>query len=273
MDAEKQKSQALYEFLAWLEVNKKRVIVGAVVVAAAVGLAVFWNWYRNQRETNASEALSNVRLHTTPSEPLPADTADKLEKVATDFPGTQAATRAELIRASVLFGAGKYAEAEGAFAKYIRDHQESRWLGQAYFGVAVCLDAQNKVNDAIAKYEDFLRRFSNDPNADQARLNLGVLYEAANKPAEAAKEYDKIVKAMSYSPAQGEAQERQRRLLAKHPELAPVPTNRPPTAVSLPNLPGVMPTVGTNAASRTNLPLILKPAPPVAPAPPAAPTK
>jgi tetratricopeptide (TPR) repeat protein len=276
MDAAKQKTEALYEFLAWLEVNKKRVIAGAVVVAGVIGLVMFVNWYGKEKERKASEALSAIRLQASPTEPLPADTADKLLKVATDYAGTLAAVRAELIRAGMLFTGGKYTEAEAAFAKFIRDHPENRWVGQAYFGVAVSLDAQNKVNDATAKYEDFVRRFSNDPNVDQARLNLGVLYEAANKPAEAVKEYDKIVKAMSYAPAQGEAQERQRRILAKHPELAPVQTNRPASAVTLPAVPGAgtAPTVRTNAVSGTNGPLIIKPVPPAAsPAPAAAPKK
>jgi tetratricopeptide (TPR) repeat protein len=196
--------------------------------------------------------------------------------MAAEYSGTKAATRAELIRASLLFTGGKYADAETAFAQFIRDHAESRWVAQAYFGVATSLDAQNKTNDAIAKYEDFARRFSNDPNVDQARLNLGVLYEVANKPADALKEYDKIVKALSYSPAYGEAQERQRRLLAKHPELAPVPTNPPPAALTFPTPPGTgaVTRVLTNVVRGTNPPLIIKPAPPVsAPAPSAAPKK
>jgi tetratricopeptide (TPR) repeat protein len=282
MDAERQKSEALYEFLAWLEVNKKRVAVGAAVVAIVIGVAWIARWYGAEKERKAGQALSAISLQPGPTEPVPADTADKLLKVAAEYPGTLAAIRAELIRASLLFTGGKYAEAEGAFSKFIREHPESRWVGQAYFGAAVSLDAQNKVNDAISKYEDFARRFSNDPNIDQARLNLGVLYEVANKPAEAAKEYDKIVKSassassMGYSPAQGEAQERQRRLLAKHPELAPVPTNRPPSTVALPAVPGTgaVSTVRSNLAPGTNVPFIIKPAPPAAsPAAPAVPKK
>ncbi len=275
MDAEAQKSAALYEFLAWLEVNKKRVAIGAAFVAVVVGLVAFVSWYGQQKESKAGQALSAIRIQGTPTEPLPPDTADKLQKVISEYPGTLAAIRAELIRASLLFTSGKYAEAEAAFARFIQEHPENRWVGQAYFGVAVCLDAQNKVNEAIAKYEDFARRFSNDPNIDQARLNLGALYEGANKLPEAVKEYDKIVKSVSYSPAYGEAQERERRLLIKHPELAPAPTNRPPAALTLP-LSGTnaLPAAATNRVPGTNPPLIIRPAPAAgSPAPPIAPKK
>jgi tetratricopeptide (TPR) repeat protein len=262
MDSETRKTEPLYEFLGWLEVNKKQVAIGAGAVVLIIGAIVTVTWYKNQQEFRASEALSAVRVPYQPSEAASAETLGKLQKVSAEYSGTAAALRAELIRAGLLFSNGKYAEAQAAFEKYVRDHAESRWVPEAVFGVAVCLDAQNKTSDAIAKYEDFARRFSTDPNTDQARLHLATLYEATGKFADAIKEYDKIVKAPNYSPSYSEAQERQALLLRKHPELAP--TNPPPVTPTLPPFArtNVVTPLRTNLAPATNVPLIFRTNPP-----------
>lgn len=250
MDSETHKTEPLYEFLAWLEVNKKRVIVGGVVLLAVIGIVTTVVWYKNQQEFAASEALSAVRLPYNPSEPVPPGTTEKLQQVADKFSGTAAASRAELIRAGLFYTDGKYPEAQAAFDKFLRDHPDSQWVANAVFGIAVSLDAQKKAPEAIAKYEDFARRYPTDPSADQARLQLASLLEASGKAKEALEQYEKITKTAGAnpgggSPYMGEAQERQRLLLSKHPELAPAPapTLAPPT---------------TPTVVRSNAPLMLR---------------
>ncbi len=274
MDSETQKTDALYEFLAWLEVNKKRVAIGGGAVLVLAGLIATVVWYRGQAELKASEALSAIRVPANPSEPLPPDTLDNLQKFIAGHSGTAAAKRAELIRAGLLFTTGQYADAQGAFEKFIQQHAESPWISEAYYGSAVCLDALGKTNEAVAKYEDFARRFSTDPKIDQARFHLATLLESANRPADAVREYDRIVKATSYSPSQGEAQDRLRKLLVKYPHLAPTNapspslTNAPLVTPALPKAAatGAVGVVKTNLAAATNL-LKLTPTtnPPAAP--------
>lgn len=257
MDSETQKTEPLYEFLAWLEVNKKRVAIGAVAVLVAAGIIATVVWYNKQQEFTASEALSNIRLPFNPAEAVPAETTTKLQKLIGDYPNTAAGMRGELILAGLLFTDGKYPEAQAAFEKFLRAHPESQWSPQAAYSVAVCLDASKKTNDALLKYEDYARRYPTDPNADQARLHLGTLYEAAGKPAQAIEQYDKITKAMTFSPAAQEAQERQRALLVKFPQLAPAPATTP-SPVSLTQTTAVT-TVRTNLVRPTNnVPLMLR---------------
>lgn len=234
MDAESQQSRAFYEFLAWLEVNKKQVALGGgalLLAGAVVGIVL---WYQGHQEVVAAQALSNIHIPYSPGEPVSPDTADKLHQLARSYAGTAAARRAVLVRAGLLFTEGKYAEAQAAFEEFIRQYPDSPWLPEAVFGVAVCLDAQNKTNEAVLKYEEFARRFPSDSNVDQARLNLAALHEAAQKPADALREYDRIIKPGALGGAANEAQDRRRALLAKYPHLAP--TNPPAVtpSVSLP---------------------------------------
>lgn len=268
MDSEKRQNNSLYEFLGWLEANKKRVTIGTAVTLAVIGLIATVIWYKNQQEFAASEALSALRLPLHPSDPVPPDTADKLQKLAAEYAGTAAAVRAELIRAGLLYTDGKYPEAQTAFENFVRDHADSQWVPQATFSAAVCLDAQNKVNDAIAKYEDFARRYPTDPNVDQARLDMAGLYEASGKPAQALEQYDKISKSMSFGPAFSEAQERQRLLFLKFPQLAATNTFNAAMNPASPVPTGAVTAVKTNLAApaATNRPPKIPPAP-LTPAP------
>lgn len=254
MDSEQKTSEPLYEFLAWLEVNKKRVAIGGSAVLGVAGILALTSWYKGQNELNAAHALAEVRVPYYPGEPMQPGTVEKLQNVAAQYSGTAAGARAELTRAGLLFAEAKYAEAQAAFENFIKSHPESAWMAEAVYGVAVCLDAQKKATEAAAKYEDFTRRYPTDPNVDQARLHLATLFESTGKPAQALEQYDKIVKAMSYTPAAQEAQERLRQLLAKNPQL--IPTN---AIAPKPGLSGLR--TNPPIVIRTNVPLSSNAAP------------
>lgn len=274
MDSGTPPSAGFYNLLGWLETNKQRVAIGAGVIAVIAAVVGFFVWRGAQRAVEAEEALSSVRMPFVPSETPAPGTAEALARIADEFPKTQAAPKARLRAGTVYFDQGNYAKAQEQFEKFLRDHGDSLWTSQAVFGIAVCFDAQNKVNEAIAKYSDFIGKYSSDPAADQARLSLARLYEQTKQPAQALDVLKKMTDGqMAVSPAAQEAQEKIRELFAKHPELAPPPppsmlnmftnmtapptnllnltnlirsTNRP---VSLTNAPGILPTPGqTNAA-------------------------
>lgn len=264
MDSETQKTESVYDFLAWFEVNKKRVAIGGAVFLVLAGAIATAIWYNEQKEIRASEALSAVRVPMNPNEAAAPDTVKKLEEVVAEYPGTKAAARAELIRAGLLYTEGQYAEAQAAFERFQRDHSESPWFANAFYGVAACLDAQSKTNEAIAKYEDFIRRYPNHVSVDQARLHVATLLEGIGKPAQALEQYEKITKSVVFSPAMSEARQRQQQLLEKYPEL--VQTNKPVISPVVPSLTqtSVVTAIKTNLAPATNRPAVSTTNPPAA---------
>ena len=227
MDAQQtQPSDSFYNFVAWLEVNQRKVMIWAAAALVVVIVAIAVITYQAQKERRASEALSNVRAPSTAAAAPTAGSADAYLKVARDHAGTQAAGRALLLAASTKFQEGAYADAQKHYEQFVRDYPESRWLPQAYFGVASSLDAQGKGAEALAQFERLRRQFPNDAIADETKLAMGRLYEGQNKPAEAYKLYDELLKANPYSGLGSEAGLRQADLVQKHPELAKA--NLPP---------------------------------------------
>ena len=263
MESEAPPSAAFYNFLGWLNANKKPVGLAIVAVAAVVGLVFFRNWQKEQNEIAAAEALSNIRLPYNAGEIPPPGTDAAFLKVAGAYPKTSAGAHALLLAGSTFFAEGKYAEAQAQFEKFLGEHGDSPWASHANYGLATSLDAQNKTNDAIAKYEAFIKSYPVDPATDQARLGVARLYEQSGKEAQAVEIYDKMLKAAmnnpnGYNQTVMEAQEHLKELYKKNPALAapkiPAFKTNTSTIVVPPALP---PSLKTNLAAakiiQTNL--------------------
>ena len=61
METEITSSARFYDFLAWLDANKRRLGLAVAVVAVAGFVIAFMIWKDNQRELRANEALSNAQ--------------------------------------------------------------------------------------------------------------------------------------------------------------------------------------------------------------------
>lgn len=234
------------EFLAWLDVNKKRLIVAAAAIAVVVSVLATYRWYQGERELAASTALMKAQraaeLKTSGQRP----SSESFLAVANDFRGTSAADRASLLAAEALFAEGKYAEAAQRFESCLGGSLASSFAPGAAFGLAASLDAQGKVNEAVAAYQRVITSYPNSSVANQAKLTLAGLHEARKEPAQAVRLYGEL-SAPGQQTAWGiEAGMRRENLLRLHPELAP--TNAP----VLSPLPTPVASTGLLSASPSN---------------------
>jgi tetratricopeptide (TPR) repeat protein len=240
MESDASQSSGMMAFLAWVEVNKKRLLIGGVAVLLIFLGAFMFIQHQAQKETAASEALSNVRLPFSTAVAPAAGTAEALLKVANEHKGTKASARALLISAGVLFSEAKsakdYAEAQQRFTQVTQEYPDSPWSAQAHLGIAAALAAQGKSAEATSKYEEVRRRFGTSSVGDEAKLALARLYEG-QKPEEAFKLYEELLKENPNSALAMEAGMRQSILLESRPELAKLrePVTPP---VSMPQPPG-----------------------------------
>ena len=241
MEPEQTQSNFLIDLLAWIEVNKRRLIMGAVALVVAGGVIYTYSYFSGQQEVAAEEAMSAVFKAPlgNPIRSLPEPAG--LLAVAERHASAPAGQRALLLAAGALFQQGKFAEAKEKFQKFSSQYPASKVIPIAAYGVAACDDAMNNLDGALAGYQAVEQKYPKDPVGTQAKLAIGVIQEAKNKPEEALKVYDQLAKVESRSLWSSEAFSRRDLLLAKFPHLMPPP---PVTAAGT-NLP-VM--VGTNAA-------------------------
>jgi predicted negative regulator of RcsB-dependent stress response len=233
-------STALYDLLAWAEVNKKRLAVGAAVVAALAAAIGLYAYNRAEGETAAAKALSEVVYAQTGQRGATPSAAEYL-KVASNHPGTRAAERALILGAGAMFAEGKYAEAQAQFERFLKQSPESALAPVASLGVASCLDALSKPEEAMTAYQKVIAKHPGDPVVGQARLALARLYEAREQPEQALRMYRELTRPGVQSAWSREASMRQEQLLRKHPQLAP--TNAPSATLTtqVTNAPAAVP--------------------------------
>jgi len=130
-----QRETDIYDLLAWLEVNKKKVaVVAAVLVVIGFAIATV-RYFKQQKEEAASGALLALKPMLTQQTNVPPPQASALLKVAQDYAGTSAAERARILAATSYFTEGRYADAEKEFSQFVKDHPESPWVVEAAYGV------------------------------------------------------------------------------------------------------------------------------------------
>ena len=215
----------------WFQKNRKPAIWGSSIVAI-VGLVVWFALYQHdQRQVEASQALSSVVLAQAgqAASQAPSDPGAYL-KVVADYPNSEAAARATLLAAAGYFTEGKYDQAMAQFQRVTRQFHQSALLSQALLGVAACLDAQGKATEATAAYKELVDSHPTSPVVPQAKFALGRLAEAQNQPEQAYNYYEQVAEMDPYGSIGSEAGMRTEELKLKYPKLAPVPAAAPGSA-------------------------------------------
>lgn len=237
MNSDPIEGQGMIEAMAWLEVNKKRLAVAAVVLLVA-GFSIYVvRHMARQKEIDASAALIKLRVPmNAPTNQPPISSAEYL-KVATTHAGTAAAERAQLLAAGTLFTEGKYAEAQTQFDAFLREHPASAWASEAAYGSAATLESLNKQDEALTAYQRVATTYSAQPVATQARMSIARIYEAKGNAAEALKIYEDLAKpsAGGMSMTSQQALMSRERILKKNPGLARPATNSPAMSASISN--------------------------------------
>jgi tetratricopeptide (TPR) repeat protein len=272
MDSEKQltgktgetsRPADVYDLWAWFEVNKLKVAVIAVV-AIVVGFSVAtYRYIVQQKELKASDALLALKPALIPPTNAAPLEATSFFKVADEYKGTDAAERAEFYGATVLFSQNKYAEAEAAFGKFLKEYEGTPWAAASTYGIAAAQEAQGK-GEALASYQNVFARFPQSAEADLAKMAVARIYEAKNQPDQALRIYNELTltKPGAAGPmANPEILQKKEALLRKYPNLntnnvapvvsSPVTIQQGTNATfSLPSTNGAAaPKTATNAAS------------------------
>jgi predicted negative regulator of RcsB-dependent stress response len=217
MSSQASGSTRMIDFLAWVEVNRKKLMIGTVVVAVAIAAYSIYQWQHNEAEAEAAAAL--YKIQTPASRPEKPPAAQAFLQVATAHPGTSAGAQALVLGAEALFRENKFTEAKGQFESFLRDHADHPMTPAAAFGIAACLDAMDKSNEALTAYQDVVSRFPGSVVASQAKLGLARLYQTKGDLAQSLKIYDELARPTASSAWGAEASARREQLLAHHPEL------------------------------------------------------
>jgi TolA-binding protein len=224
MQAQDAATTYLFKTWAWIENNARGAAIAAGIIVVAIIALSFYSWRLGQREIEAGNAFSRVVLSGN------GQTTDACLKVAADFPGTKAGQRAMLQGAAMLFVAGRYADAQAQFQKFLNTYPDNSLTSEARFGVATSLDAQGKLSLAAGTYQNVINNSSELSVIAAARLGLAQIQEQQGDVADAQKNYEEVARSNPNSSLASEAVMRAVQSKTKSPaaiqtNAAPVPFN------------------------------------------------
>lgn len=209
-----------FKLWPWFEANRIRIIWGGGVIVVAAVLISFYSWQRGQNEIVAGKALTQM-MSSIPRNATASQQAALYLKISTDYQDTSAGQRALLQGAAMLFAAGRYADAQAQFQKFLDAHPGSFFAAQAALGVASSLEAQGKTDLAAGVYQRIINNYSDTVAVDSARFALAQIDERQGKLAEAVNFYEAIVHYNPNGSLGSEAGQRLMELKMKLPSASP----------------------------------------------------
>jgi predicted negative regulator of RcsB-dependent stress response len=219
---ELQDAPAAYFFKLWpkIEANWIRIALGGGIIIVVAMLISFYSWQQDQKEITAGKALTQYMM-SAPRNVSDSQRADNFLKIAGDYQGTSAGQRALLQGAAMLFEAGRYADAQTQFQKFLDAHPDSLFTAQAALGVATSLDAQGKADLAAGAYQRVINMSSDVTAASSAKFALAQIDERQNKLTDAMNLYEDIVRNNPNGVLASEAGLRAMELKMKLPSASP----------------------------------------------------
>jgi predicted negative regulator of RcsB-dependent stress response len=220
MQSQDVSAEFLIKFWPWFEANRNRLI-GIVLVAGVILLG----WYyvttqRAQKAVDAGQAYTALQLNP-PANPTAQQVADEFMQVAGKYSGTVAAQRAQLQAASVLFGDGRYAEAQALFKKILEANHGSPLAAEARMGVAASLEAQNQPGLAETEYRAVETSYPDSSEVLPAKFALARVLESEGKFGEAADYYQQVMRTPLAGSLASEAAQRLQQIQPKLPATKP----------------------------------------------------
>ena len=188
----------------WIEANKIRVIVGTGIIIVAIFIYSFFSWQQEQKAITAGRELTQLTL----SNPVSASAgqlADAYLKIAAEYPGTLGGRRAWLQGAAALFDAGRFADAQVQFQKFLEVHPDGDFSASAALGVAASLDAAGKLDLAVGAYQRVVNGFSDVVAVNIAKFALARIDERQGKFTDALELYESIARSSPGSASASEA--------------------------------------------------------------------
>ncbi len=188
----KQEQEAIVSLLSgtkkYVKNHKKRVLTGAVILVLCAVFGYAYTAHTKKVQEQSWAAYYNAQLAVMNN---PADVSP-LDGVQIQFPNTQAAQYAQLLKGDLLYAAENYAQAADAYEPLTRAQNEILRT-DATLSLGAARQAMQDYDGSIAVLTDFIEKNPTSFALPQAYLTLAMSEELAGKKKEAVETYQQIL--------------------------------------------------------------------------------
>lgn len=172
----------------YVKTHKQSVITVLVILVLAVSLGYAYNAHVKsvQEKSWAAYYKAQLAVMTDPT------ALTQLDSVSMQFPGTNAAQYAQLLKGDILYAQENYAQAADAY-KSLLDAKNETLRTVATLSVAATQQATKDYDTAIKEMTKFIEQNPKSFALPQAYFTLAVSQELAGKTQEATETYKQIL--------------------------------------------------------------------------------
>lgn len=173
----------------WVQAHLEAVLIGALVLAAAIFGAIFFVNSQRDKDLQASKLLGEAQMMFQQSGSMPAaqmaqgygQAYAKYQAVASTYEGTAQASAAHLGMANALLAQGKAPDAEREYAALDSRDAKDPIAALAAYGKARSLEAQGKFPDAQQAYASAASAYPHSAVAQDAQASAERLKASPKK--------------------------------------------------------------------------------------------
>ena len=188
----KQEQEAIVSLLAGTKKydkdHKKRVITGAVILVLAAVFGYAYTTHVKKVQENSWAAYYNAQLAVM-SDPA---AITQLDGVSLQYPGTQAAQYAQLLKGDILYAGENYAQAADTYEPLLNAHNQTLRT-VATLSLAAARQATGDYNGSIKLLTKFIQDNPKSFALPQAYFTLAMSQELAGQKAQAVETYQQIL--------------------------------------------------------------------------------
>ncbi len=158
----------------------------AIAIGLVLAVAIFLGitFHRHRQATARMEASQRF---------MRAQTAEELQMIVDDYPGTVMAPMALLALASERYHEGAFDRAEMHYRRFLQDHSDHLMRPAAELGLAYSDEAQGRLDDALQGFRSFQTAHGDHYLAPPARLGEARVLGQLARYDEARAIYDEIL--------------------------------------------------------------------------------
>ncbi len=180
------------KLLDYYEMYQKYILGGVAAMVVIILLVVMVSRNRQAAELQASGKLAAARLQLSNMNLTAA--ADSLEKLVTQYAGTNSAGVGSFYLANTYFLQKKTELAQKYFEEYLSDYGSDPMLSSsAMAGLAACYEEKKDYKKAAALYEDAVEKYPSVFNAAEKLMNAARCQGLAGNREEARRIYQIVI--------------------------------------------------------------------------------
>jgi tetratricopeptide (TPR) repeat protein len=181
---------------AFAQANRNRLLAGTGAFILVAAIACGWYLYRLNYEKSAAAVYNKVqdRFLKTGSPVGDGEAIREYRALIERYPGSRSAALARYSLGNLLFGRGQFDEAIAAYEDFLRRGGEGGDLVTlAYGGLGACYEGNKNYPKALESYENALKSQSSSSFEALNCQNAARVHEAMNNPAKALEFYRKAL--------------------------------------------------------------------------------